>query len=144
MRTRLALAALAAAVPALLPSPAFAEGVKISAQVDKTTVNIGTQVTLTITVEGDLDHVNLKEWKFPDALPVVAQSRASNVTIGQGQVTKSVSLTFVLVPQEPGTYQLGPFEASHEQTDVKTQPIELTVKKPVVPPTSPGTQRFIL
>lgn len=123
---------------------AATQAVNISAQVDKTTVNLGTQVTLTITVEGDLDHVDLKEWKFPDALPVVAQSRASNVSIGQGQVTKSVSLIFVLVPQEAGTFTLGPFEASHLSTDVSTQPIEITVKKPVVPPTQAHTQRYTL
>lgn len=123
---------------------AATQAVKISAQVDKTTVNLGTQVTLTITVEGDLDHVNLKTWEFPKALPVVAQSRASNVSIGQGEVTRSVSLTFILVPQEAGTFQLGPFEATHLDTDVKTQPIEITVKKPVVPPSAPATQRYIL
>jgi hypothetical protein len=127
-----------------LGAPAWAHEVKMSAQVDKTAVDLGTQVTLTITVEGDLDHVNLKAWKFPDALPVVAQSRASNVSIGQGQVTRSVSLTFILVPREAGTFTLGPFEATHDRTDVKTQPIEITVKKPVVPPTSPDTKRYTL
>ena len=135
---------LTAAIGVALATSAWAQAVTISAKVDKTTVNLGTQVTLTITIEGDLEHVNLKELEFPEALPLVAQSRASNVSIGQGEIKRSVSFMFVLVAQEPGTFQLGPFQATHQDTDVSTQPIEITVKKPVVPPTSPDTQRYTL
>jgi len=138
------LTALAVLAGALLPSQARAQAVTISAQVDKTAVNLGAQITLTITIEGDVEHVQLQKFEFPEALPVVAQSRASNVSISPGEVKRSVSLMFVLAAQQPGTFQLGPFKATHQNQDVSTQPIEIVVNKPVVPPALPGTHRYML
>ena len=133
-------------------APVCAEGrdadqqpsITISAQVDKTAVEVGDRVTLTITVDGELTNVNMQDFNLSDGLRIVAQSRASNVSVGGGEVKRSVSLTYVLLAQEPGTFQLGPFKLVHQGQSVLTEPIEIVVKKPVVPPTQKDTQRYTL
>lgn len=132
-------------------APAYAEqrdagapSINISAQVDKTAVDLGNRLTLTITVDGDLTNVNMQDFKLPDGLQIVAQSRASNVSMGAGEVKRSVSLIYVLLAQEAGTFQLGPFQIVHQGKSVLTEPIEIVVKKPLVPPTKKDTQRYTL
>jgi hypothetical protein len=41
---------------------------------------------------------------------------------------------YVLVPQQAGTFQLGPFTAVKRQQTFKTEAIEMTVKPSVLPP----------
>ena len=60
---------------------AWAEGVRVSAQVDKTTVDVGAQVTLTITIEGDFAKVDLKPFEFPKAFQVLAP-----IVVGIGDI----------------------------------------------------------
>lgn len=120
------------------------QSVNISAQVDKTAVDLGGRLTLTITLDGDLANVNVQNFKLPPGLQVVAQSRASNVSLGAGEVKRSVSLIYVLLAQEPGTFQLGPFQIIHQGKPVLTEPIEIVVKKPLVPPAKKDTQRYTL
>ena len=143
---------LGLALPGPAQAPVYAQGrdadqqpsITISAQVDKTAVEVGDRVTLTITVDGDLTNVNMQDFNLSDGLRIVAQSRASNVSVGGGEVKRSVSLTYVLLAQEPGTFQLGPFKLVHQGQSVLTEPIEIVVKKPVVPPTQRDTQRYTL
>ena len=143
---------LGLALPGQAQAPVYAQGrdadqqpsITISAQVDKTAVEVGDRVTLTITVDGDLTNVNMQDFNLSDGLRIVAQSRASNVSMGGGEVKRSVSLTYVLLAQEPGTFQLGPFKLVHQGQSVLTEPIEIVVKKPVVPPTQRDTQRYTL
>jgi len=118
--------------------------INISAQVDKTAVELGDRLTLTLTVDGDLTNVNMQDFKLPEGLQVVAQSRASNVSLGAGEVKRSVNLVYVLLAQEPGTFQLGPFQIIHQGKPVLTEPIEIVVKKPLVPPTQKDSQRYTL
>lgn len=127
-----------------LSAPAWAQHVRISAQVDKTTVDVGAQVTLTITIEGDFAKVTLQPFEFPEVFQVVAQSRASNLSLEAGGIKRSISLIYVLAPQEPGTFQLGPFKVVHHGEPLLTDPIEVTVSKPVLPPHLQPHERFTL
>lgn len=127
-----------------VPAPAWAQGVRISAQVDKTTVDVGAQLTLTITIEGDFAQANLKPLELPKVFQVVAQSRASNLSVEAGGVKRSVSLVYVLLPQETGTFKLGPFKIVHRGEPLLTDPIEITVNKPVLPPHLSPQPRYIL
>ena len=108
--------------------------IAIQAQVDKAAVDLGQPITLTITVAGQLSGAELKPPQFPKELPMVAQSRSTNVALQAGVVHRAVSVMFVLQPVEVGTFQLGPFEVQQGQETVHTEPIELTVKRPILPP----------
>ena len=134
MKPRYAGALLAAALicgGASAPAPEL----KVSATVDKTTVDIGTAVTLTLTLSGDLSGAQLPPPKFPDGFQVAAQSQATNISMQGGAVQRSTALTFVLMPIRGGTYELGPFTVIQQGHTIETSPIEITVKKPALPPT---------
>lgn len=139
---RFTIAALA--VACAVSTSALAQSLTISARVDKTRVDLGGQLTLTITLDGDLTDVDLQSFEFPKALAVVAQSRASNLSLGVGEVKRSVSLIYVLVAQEAGTFQLGPFQVIHHGKPILTDPIEVVVQKPVVPPSLQESHRYTL
>ncbi len=128
----------AAPVAALLllatGSPARAQDLHVSAKVDKTTVNAGEPINLVITLGGDLAGAQVPQWEFPEGFVVLARSQSTNVAIRAGAMERSTSLSYVLVPQAPGTYQLGPFRAMRGTQEVQTDTIEITVKKPVLPP----------
>jgi len=117
---------------------------RVSAQVDRTTVEIGQQVVLTIALEGDLAQATLHPFEFPKPFAVVAQQRASNVSIGASGMTRTISLVYVLVPREAGTFHLGPFQVLHHGQSVETEPIQIVVKKPVLPPHLDQEPRFTL
>ena len=126
------------------PQPSQDPAFRMAAHVDRSTVDIGQQLTLTISLEGDLTRATLRPFEFPPAFAVVAQQRASNVAIHAGKMTRALSLIYVLVPREAGTFQLGPFQILHHGESVGTQPIQIIVKKSVLPPRADQEPRFTL
>lgn len=120
------------------------QGLHLSAQVDKTTVDVGSQLTLTLTIEGEFAKAELQPVEFPKALPVVAQSRSTNLSIQLGRVQRSVSLVYVLLAQEPGTFQLGPFQVTYHGKPILTDPIQIVVNKPILPPHLEEHERITL
>ena len=120
------------------------QGLRLSAQVDKTTVEVGSQLTLTLTIEGEFAKAELQPFEFPKALPVVAQSRSTNLSIQLGRVQRSVSLVYVLLAKEPGTFQLGPFQVTYQGKPILTDPIQIVVSKPVLPPHLEEHERITL
>lgn len=113
---------------------AWAQDLSFSAKVDKTTVDLGEPINLTIMLSGDVTGVKLPPLQLPEGFAVVAQSQSTNFSIRAGAAERSVGLLYVLVPQQAGTFQLGPFEMIHRERMLKTEQIEITVKKPAVPP----------
>ena len=124
---------------------ASAQDLAFSATVDKTTVDVGDPITLTITISGDLTDAQLTQPEFPDGFSVAARSQATNFSIRAGVMERSVSVHFVLVPQQPGTFQLGPFHLARRSQAFTTDPIQITVQKRPVPPNlQPQGGRFLL
>ncbi|MBI4342439.1 MAG: BatD family protein [Candidatus Omnitrophica bacterium] len=125
---------------------AFAQELTLSAKVDKTTVDAGEPVTLTLILTGALEGANLSELKLPEGFVVAAQSQSTNFSIRAGATERSMHLTYVLVPQQAGTFELGPFTVTQQKKAFQTQAIEITVKKPALPPTRsrPQGERFLL
>ncbi len=121
-------------------APAFAQEVAVSAKVDKTTVDVGSPIQLTVTLHGDLAGVQLQPLEFPPKFVVAARSQATNLTFRAGVQERSTELLYVLVPQEAGTFKLGPFTCQHGKQAFQTEPITITVKKSVLPPNLPQTE----
>ena len=126
-------------------SASAAQELTVSAQLDKTSADVGQPVNLTLTLSGDLTGAQLAQPQWPEGIAVAASSQSSNFSIRNGVVERSTAVLFVLVPQQPGAFQIGPFTIRQRDHTVKTDAIELTVKKPALPPSlSPSTDRFIL
>ena len=147
MRVRRPL--LSVVLAAMLPVAASPTDFQVSAQVDRTTLDVGGQLTLTVTLEGNMKGAEIKPIQLPPGFIVVAQSRASNVSVRPDGVKRALSLIYVLMPKESGTFELGPFTVVRKsgrrgQESVSTEPIQVVVKRPVVPPSLQRHERFLL
>jgi hypothetical protein len=124
----------------------FAQDLAFTAAVDKTTVNVGEPIKLTITLGGDLTGVQLPPLELPEGLAVAAQSQSTNFAVRGGAAERSMSLVYIIIPQQAGSFELGPFAVTHRRKKITTDPIKITVEKPAVPPSlksAPG-ERFTL
>ena len=130
----------------VLACPAQAQDLLFSAKVDKTTVELGNPINLTLTLSGDLADVKLPAQNFPEGFAVAARSQSTNFSLRAGVAERSMNLLYVLLPQREGTFQLGPFTVTKKKPQFQTAPIEITVKKPALPPTIklPPGGRFTL
>lgn len=115
-------------------SVCVADELIVSAQVDQTTVEVGTPIQLTITLRGDVEGIQLPAVEFPEGFAVSARSQSSSVVVKGGVVERSVSLVYALVPQQAGTFTLGPFHLEHKGRTIPTAPIQVTVEKPAIAP----------
>ena len=119
--------------------------VSIVAAVDKTSLDVGQPLTLTITLTGDLSGLQAgPNVELPPTFAVASRSQASRLSIQGAGVERSVSFTYVLVAQEAGTFQLGPFVIDHGGQPLASDPILVVVGKPVLPPGSEDQLRYIL
>jgi len=126
--------ALVTALIALDTCVAADQALVFSAKVDATTVTIGNPMTLTLTLSGDLTGVRLPAPRFPEGFAVVSRSQSTQFSIQEGVTERSVSVRYLLVPQQAGTFQLGPFTAVKQRQELKTEPMEIRVKTSVLPP----------
>lgn len=128
-----------------LTASAWTQDLTFSAKVEKTSVEIGDPINLALTFNGDVSGVELSPPQFPEEFVVAGRSQSTNFSIRAGAMERSTSLTFVLIPQRAGTFQLGPFLIRRHKDEFKTEPIEVTVKKSVLPPQSqPQAERFTI
>ena len=116
---------------------AWAQDLAVSAKVDKTTVTFGDPIHLTLTATGDLAGLELQQIELPEQFLVAARSQATNFTIRGGVQERALSFTYVIIPQEGGTFILGPFKFTQNKHEYQTEPIEIIVEKPAVPPNLP-------
>lgn len=125
---------------------AWAQAASVTATLDKKTVDVGQPVTLTVVASGDLTTLKgLPTVTLPEPFQVVAQSQSSNFSIRGRLVEQTVSFYYVLVSREPGTFTLGPFSLQQKAGEpLTTGSLELTVRKPVVPPGSEPAEQFLL
>ena len=125
---------------------ASAEDLTVSAKVDKTSVESGDPIALTLTLGGDLSEIQVPPPEFPEGFTLAARSQSTNFSVRAGVAAHSTTLAYVLVPQQAGTFRLGPFTVRRRGKEFKTDPIEITVKKPAVPHSlqQPRGERFTL
>ncbi|OIO32630.1 MAG: hypothetical protein AUJ70_05180, partial [Candidatus Omnitrophica bacterium CG1_02_40_15] len=105
----------------------YAEDMSISADVDRQEVTLADQVTLTITVSGNVS--NIPQPSIPDLKGFTAYSsgKSQNLSIINGQVSSSISFTYILVPSDTGDYTLGPFTINYNGKVYSTGPINIKV-----------------
>lgn len=124
---------------------AVAQDTSFSAAIDKTTVNMGDPVTLTLTLSGDVSGIEIPVFEFPEGFTVASRSQSSSFSIRLGNIDRSLTLAYILIPQPAGTFQLGPFQITHKGQTFSTEPLTVTVEKPAPQhrPSSSG-ERFTL
>ena len=124
---------------------AVAQDTSFSAAIDKTAVNAGEPVALTLTLSGDIGGIEVPVFEFPEGFSVASRSQSSNFSIRLGTIDRSLTLAYLLLPQQAGTFQLGPFQIIHKGQTFSTEPLTATVEKPAIPPhLGPEGGRFTL
>ena len=124
---------------------AVAQDTSFSAAIDKTTVHAGEPATLTLTLSGDIGGIEVPVLEFPEGFTVASRSQSSSFSIRLGTIDRSLTLTYLLLPQQAGTFQLGPFQITHKGQTFSTEPLTVTVEKPAIPPhLGPEGGRFTL
>lgn len=143
MGWRLTASSLAAGC-LLAASAAAADELSLTAKVDKQTVNLGDTFTLTLSLSGDIEGASLPPVALPDGLAIAARSEENQTVFSDGKPSRTVNLLFVIFAQRPGPYRLGPFAVKVKGQEHPTQPIDITVVKPAVPPGLPSSGRITL
>ncbi|MDB6017432.1 MAG: hypothetical protein JWR19_1921 [Pedosphaera sp.] len=106
-----------------------ASAANFTATLDRDTITLGENATLTLTFEGG----SPKTFPTLPAIPNLQfanQGEASQFTMVNGQVTASQSHTFAVTPGQVGEFNLPAFSAEIGGQAFKTQPLKLTVLAP--------------
>ncbi|MBM3323637.1 protein BatD, partial [candidate division WOR-3 bacterium] len=137
-RVRYALLVLSA-----LCLPAVAAELSLSADVDRTSVGLGEQLQLTVTVSG----TNIGGVPRPQ-LPAMADfdnlgstsSQSTNISFVNGRMTQEQIISFIyfLSPRKAGDLVIGPCKLDFKGATYETQPISIkATKEGQAPPPRP-------
>lgn len=109
-------------------------GLSMSASVDRSTVGLGQEFALTVTVEGE-DMASVPRPQLPELpdfnLLSQSQSSSTSVQIINGQIKKQSSVNFihVLSAKRLGKLTIGPCRLSYQGQEHQSRPIEIEVVK---------------
>jgi hypothetical protein len=116
-------------------APAALRAASFTATLDREAVTVGESATLTLKFEGG----EPKQVPAPPMLPnvqVMSGGLSRNVTVIQGEVTSSISQTYLLTPTQPGDYTIPAMRAEVGGQILTTPPLKLTAVKPSASPSS--------
>lgn len=130
-------------VLSVLCLPAVAAELSLSADVDRTSVGLGEQLQLTVTVSG----TNIGGVPRPQ-LPAMADfdnlgstsSQSTNISFANGRMTQEQIISFIyfLSPRKAGDLVIGPCKLDFKGTTYQTQPISIkATKEGQAPPPRP-------
>jgi hypothetical protein len=98
----------------------------VTAHVDRTVVELGDSVRLTVTADGDgqeVDTGSIRDFR------VISRGSASNIRIENGRMQKSVSHHYTLIPLKRGNLTIPSLPVSVNGEVQKTAPISISVGK---------------
>ena len=133
----IALRSAFAAMAIVLAFAANASATEFRAELDRTSVPVGGQLSLRLILSGD--GRNLPRLRPPviDGFDSYSAGTSQNIAIVGGQVQASVTQTFVLLAKREGTFTVGPFELTHDghkmTTDSFTVKVVAAGNEPVAP-----------
>ncbi|HBB66019.1 MAG: hypothetical protein A2X28_07240 [Elusimicrobia bacterium GWA2_56_46] len=130
----------AVALTFLSARPASA-ALSISAETDKTTVEINDSLYLTLTVTGDSASVPEPALPRMDNFNVYSSGRSQNISIINGKISTSVAFTYILSPRFIGKQKIPPISVFNGKEKYLTQEIEITVTKAAATAHPPGTDQ---
>jgi hypothetical protein len=130
---------LASSFISLLPfsQPSFSQDVSFSAVVDRTDVGLDDQITLTISVSGQVKSIPQPELPSLDGFTVHSAGRSQNFTYSGGKIASSVTFNYILVPRKAGEFTIGSAQIVLDGKAYKTDPINVTVSAGEEPQSAP-------
>jgi hypothetical protein len=111
-----------------------AQNISFNASVDKTQVGLDEQITLTVSVSGDVKSIPQPELPPLDAFTVYSAGRSHNISYTNGHLSSSVTFNYVLLPRKVGEFTIGSARIELEGKNYQTTPIEIKVVSGEKPP----------
>jgi len=105
----------------------LAQNISFNASVDRTELSVGEQITLTVSVSGDVKSIPQPDLPALDEFSVYSAGRSQNFTYVNGQLSASVTFNYVLVPRQAGKLTIGPASIKLEGKTYQTSPIQIAV-----------------
>lgn len=121
-----------------LDNSTFAQNVSFNASVDKTEVGLDDQITLTISVSGNVTSIPQPELPSLEGFTVYSAGRSENFTYSDGRISSSVTFNYILVPRKIGQFTIGQAEIALDGKTYKTNPINITVTAGAKPKSAPA------
>ncbi len=118
-----------------------AQNISFDASVDRTEVSVGEQITLTVSVSGDVKSIPQPELPSLDEFSVHSAGRSQNFTYVNGRLSASVTFNYVLVPRKTGKLTIGPARIKLDGKTYQTAPIQITVASEGKTPSSPAPSK---
>jgi uncharacterized protein (DUF58 family) len=106
---------------------AQAQDINFEASVDRTEVSIDEQITLTVSVSGNVKSIPEPELPPLNDFSVYSAGRSHNFSYTNGQLSSSVTFNYILAPRKAGKFTIGPAKITVDGKTFQTTPIEITV-----------------
>lgn len=103
----------------------FAQDVTFYAVANKTLLQVGERFTLTFKLEGadaEIETPPLGEFRV-----IFGPSQSSNFSYVNGKSSRSTSISYVLIPEQPGNFKIPPAKAKINGKVYETNPVTLKV-----------------
>jgi len=130
----------------LINSIVSAAEIEFNASVDRSTIGLGEDFVLTVTVRGQ-DMVSVPKPELPSLpdfnLQGSSSSQSTNIQFVNGQMSKQASVNYIyyLSAKKPGKLTIGPCLIKYKDQEYRSQPIEIEAVKSSTAraqPASPG------
>lgn len=108
-------------------SLAEAADVSVKAAIDPPVAPVGSEVTLTVTVEGKFSRSANPELPPLDDFTVYKAGTSQSFSFGTGGARSSLQYTYVLVPRKAGTYTIEPIRFAVGDAVYTAEPVKLEV-----------------
>ena len=112
----------------LVLAPVTARGdVTVTASVRRTTVSVNETFALTISVEGARSASAPDMTTVSEHFSVRSSGSSTNMSMINGRITQSKSFTYVLLPQDIGTFTLGPVRVELGNAEYLSNTIDINI-----------------
>ncbi len=108
---------------------AAAAAFSVSAETDKSTVEINDSLYLTVTVSGDSASVPEPDLSHIDNFNIYSSGRSQNISVVNGKIATSVAFTYILSPRFIGAQKIPPIPVLNGNEKFYTREIEVNVIK---------------
>jgi hypothetical protein len=120
-----------------LIAPSFSQDISFSASVDKTEVRLDDQITLTISVSGNVKSIPQPRLPSLEGFTVYSAGRSQKFTYSGGKIASSVTFNYILIPRKTGKFTVGSAEIVLDGKTHRTDPINITVAAGEEPEAAP-------
>jgi len=110
----------------LFTAYALAQDERLEATLEMSRVSTGNPVYLNVTFYGGQD-ITRPDMPKMDGLQIKYVGPATQMTVVNGKVSRSITHTYLLLPLKEGSYKLGPFFAEYRGETYSAAPVTLSV-----------------